>query len=79
MTPSVKSPQSSVSDAVILATCRAPRFALSVSQTASEYLEPGADFTITSEDVEGTGRNSGTTYKGLPGDAKLGDSSARRR
>ncbi len=36
-------------------------------------LEPGADFTITTRDVPGTGEIVSTTYAGLPGDVKAGD------
>lgn len=37
------------------------------------YLERGNKFTITIEDVEGNQEICGTTYKGLPGDCKVGD------
>jgi pyruvate kinase len=36
-------------------------------------LAPGDTFTITTRDVEGTKELVGTTYKGLPGDVKPGD------
>src|SRR5688500_2341256 len=37
-------------------------------------LSTGAEFTITTRDVDGTDDVVGTTYKGLPGDVKPGDS-----
>ncbi len=72
MTPSVKSLQSSVRTLLSSPTC-IPKIRLERFANGKEYLEPGADFTITSEDVEGTAEICGTTYKGLPGDVKLGD------
>ncbi|MFI5288289.1 MAG: pyruvate kinase, partial [Polyangia bacterium] len=36
-------------------------------------LETGADFTITTRDVVGSGTEVSTTYAGLPGDVKTGD------
>ena len=36
-------------------------------------LATGAEFTITTRDVEGSGTEVGTTYKGLPGDVRPGD------
>ena len=60
-------------DVAILADLQGPKIRLERFANGKEYLEPGADFTITSEDVEGTAEICGTTYKGLPGDVKLGD------
>jgi pyruvate kinase len=36
-------------------------------------LTPGDTFTITTDDVEGTRERASTTYKGLPGDSRVGD------
>ena len=55
-------------DVAILADLQGPKIRLERFANGKEYLEPGADFTITSEDVEGTAEICGTTYKGLPGD-----------
>ena len=60
-------------DVAILADLQGPKIRLERFANGKEYLEPGADFTITSEDVEGTAEICGTTYKGLPGAVKLGD------
>ena len=60
-------------DVAILADLQGPKIRLERFANGKEYLEPGADFTITSEDVEGTAEICGTTYKGLPGDVKPGD------
>ena len=54
-------------DVAILADLQGPKIRLERFANGKEYLEPGADFTITSEDVEGTAEICGTTYKGLPG------------
>lgn len=37
------------------------------------YFERGQQFTITTEDVEGTPERISTTYEGLPGDVNVGD------
>lgn len=37
------------------------------------FLESGARFTITTDDIQGTAERCSTTYKGLPGDVKPGD------
>src|SRR5690348_5234771 len=36
-------------------------------------LAPGDEFTITTREVDGSQTEVGTTYKGLPGDVKTGD------
>ncbi|MDF2145793.1 pyruvate kinase [Knoellia sp. p5-6-4] len=36
-------------------------------------LAPGAEFTITTRDIDGSETEVSTTYKGLPGDVKAGD------
>ena len=36
-------------------------------------LPTGAEFTITTREIDGTATEVGTTYKGLPGDVKAGD------
>lgn len=60
-------------EVAILADLQGPKIRLERFVNGEEYLKPGADFTITSEDVEGTKDICGTTYKGLPGDVKPGD------
>ncbi|MDO5750935.1 MAG: pyruvate kinase [Rothia sp. (in: high G+C Gram-positive bacteria)] len=60
-------------DVAILADLQGPKIRLERFKDGKAYLETGADFTITSEDVEGTAEICGTTYKGLPGDVKPGD------
>ena len=39
-----------------------------VQRTVRSTLANGAEFTITTRDVDGVGTEVGTTYKGLPGD-----------
>lgn len=60
-------------EVAILADLQGPKIRLERFKNEKEILEPGADFTITSEEVEGTQEICGTTYKGLPGDVKPGD------
>lgn len=57
----------------ILADLQGPKIRLATFKNGSEILEPGATFKITIEDVEGTKDICGTTFKGLPGDVKPGD------
>lgn len=60
-------------EVAILADLQGPKIRLERFKNGEEFLEPGADFTITVDDVEGTKEICGTTYKGLPGDVKPGD------
>ncbi|ORC15776.1 MULTISPECIES: pyruvate kinase [Rothia] len=57
----------------ILADLQGPKIRLETFKNGAEVLEPGDTFTITTEDVEGTKEICGTTFKGLPGDVKPGD------
>lgn len=57
----------------ILADLQGPKIRLETFKNGSEVLEPGDTFKITIEDVEGTKEICGTTFKGLPGDVKPGD------
>ncbi|MGV3149302.1 pyruvate kinase [Rothia sp. 11273D007AR] len=57
----------------ILADLQGPKIRLETFKNGAEVLEPGDTFKITIEDVEGTKEICGTTFKGLPGDVKPGD------
>ncbi|MDO4916796.1 MAG: pyruvate kinase [Rothia sp. (in: high G+C Gram-positive bacteria)] len=57
----------------ILADLQGPKIRLSTFKNGAEILEPGDTFKITVDDVEGTKEIVGTTFKGLPGDVKPGD------
>ena len=57
----------------ILADLQGPKIRLETFKNGAEVLEPGDTFKITTEDVEGTKEICGTTFKGLPGDVKPGD------
>lgn len=57
----------------ILADLQGPKIRLATFKNGSEILEPGDTFKITVDDVEGTKEIVGTTFKGLPGDVKPGD------
>ncbi|WP_237212279.1 pyruvate kinase [Rothia nasimurium] len=57
----------------ILADLQGPKIRLETFKNGSEVLEPGDTFKITINDVEGTKEICGTTFKGLPGDVKPGD------
>lgn len=57
----------------ILADLQGPKIRLETFKNGSEVLEPGDTFKITIEDVEGSKEICGTTFKGLPGDVKPGD------
>ncbi|MFW0169305.1 pyruvate kinase [Rothia sp. P4278] len=57
----------------ILADLQGPKIRLETFKNGSELLEPGDTFKITTLDVEGSKEICGTTFKGLPGDVKPGD------
>jgi pyruvate kinase len=58
----------------ILADLQGPKIRLERFAAGPVHLEDGAVFTITTESVPGDVTMCGTTYKGLPGDVKPGDS-----
>ena len=58
----------------ILVDLQGPKIRLATFAKGKEFLENGAEFTITTEDVPGDATICGTTYKGLPGDCTPGDS-----
>lgn len=60
-------------DVAILADLQGPKIRLATFQNGLELLEPGDVFKITTDDVPGTKEIVGTTFKGLPGDVKPGD------
>jgi len=57
----------------VLADLQGPKIRLGRFAAGKEVLSYGATFTITTEDIEGDARRCSTTYKGLPGDVKPGD------
>ncbi|HEX5510717.1 MAG TPA: pyruvate kinase [Actinomycetales bacterium] len=57
----------------VLADLQGPKIRLGRFERGPVALEKGATFTITTEDVLGDGSVSSTTYKGLPGDVRVGD------
>ena len=57
----------------ILVDLQGPKIRLEKFVNGPHVLAPGDTFTITTRDVEGTKELVGTTYKGLPGDVKPGD------
>ncbi|NYI06500.1 pyruvate kinase [Allostreptomyces psammosilenae] len=50
-----------------------PKIRLATFAEGPVTLHPGAEFTITTEDVPGDATICGTTYKGLPGDVSKGE------
>jgi pyruvate kinase len=58
----------------ILIDLQGPKIRLGTFANGKEILENGAEFTITVDDVPGDASICSTTYKGLPGDCKPGDS-----
>ena len=58
----------------ILVDLQGPKIRLGTFAKGKEFLENGAEFTITVEDVPGDSTICSTTYKGLPGDCTPGDS-----
>jgi pyruvate kinase len=57
----------------ILVDLQGPKIRLARFIAGPHELARGDIFTITIDEVEGTKERVGTTYKGLPGDCKLGD------
>ncbi|MCJ7826932.1 MAG: pyruvate kinase, partial [Demequinaceae bacterium] len=57
----------------ILVDLQGPKIRLARFANGPHELEDGDTFTITTRDVEGTKEICGTTFKGLPGDARVGD------
>ncbi len=57
----------------ILVDLQGPKIRLARFVAGPHDLARGDIFTITTDEVEGTKERVGTTYKGLPGDCKVGD------
>jgi len=57
----------------VLVDLQGPKIRLARFKDGPHVLNDGDTFTITTRDVEGTKEICGTTYKGLPGDARVGD------
>jgi len=58
----------------ILADLQGPKIRLGTFAGGQPVdLVKGAVFTLTVDDIEGTAKRASTTYKGLPGDARVGD------
>jgi len=57
----------------ILVDLQGPKIRLEKFSDGPHELKSGDIFTITTRDVKGTAEIVGTTYKGLPGDVKAGD------
>lgn len=57
----------------VLVDLQGPKIRLARFANGPHTLAEGDTFTITTRDVEGTKDICGTTYKGLPGDARVGD------
>jgi pyruvate kinase len=57
----------------ILVDLQGPKIRLARFKAGPHDLARGDIFTITVDEVEGTKERVGTTYKGLPGDCKVGD------
>ncbi|CAN5125815.1 MAG: pyruvate kinase [Nocardioides sp.] len=57
----------------ILADLQGPKIRLETFKEGRAVLHRGQRWTITVRDVEGDDTICGTTYKGLPGDARVGD------
>lgn len=57
----------------VLVDLQGPKIRLARFKDGPHELAEGDIFTITTRDVEGTKELCGTTYKGLPGDARVGD------
>ncbi|MGH8827560.1 MAG: pyruvate kinase [Jiangellaceae bacterium] len=57
----------------VLVDLQGPKIRLGTFAEGSAVLEPGATFTITTDDVAGSASRSSTTYSGLPGDVHPGD------
>lgn len=57
----------------ILADLQGPKIRLETFADGPVVLRRGQEWVITTRDVPGDGEMCGTTYKGLPGDVKIGD------
>ena len=57
----------------VLADLQGPKIRLGRFASGKEFLENGATFAITVDDIAGTVDRCSTTYKGLPGDVNPGD------
>ena len=57
----------------ILVDLQGPKIRLGRFSAGPHDLARGDIFTITTDEIEGTKERVGTTYKGLPGDCKIGD------
>ncbi|MEE6280841.1 pyruvate kinase [Georgenia sunbinii] len=58
----------------VLVDLQGPKIRLGRFAAGPVHLTEGQTFTITTEDVEGTAELASTTYQGLPGDCRPGDS-----
>ncbi len=58
----------------VLADLQGPKIRLGRFANGKEVLVDGATFAITVDDIQGTVERCSTTYKGLPGDVRPGDS-----
>jgi pyruvate kinase len=58
----------------ILADLQGPKIRLGRFVAGKEFLQLGATFTITVDDIQGDVTRCSTTFKGLPGDVRPGDS-----
>jgi len=58
----------------VLADLQGPKIRLGRFAVGKEILHPGDTFTITVDDVAGDVQRCSTTFKGLPGDVRPGDS-----
>ena len=68
-----KAAQDSATPIAVLVDLQGPKIRLEKFAAGPHELKKGDTFTITTRDVEGTKELVGTTYKGLPGDVKAGD------
>ncbi len=57
----------------VLVDLQGPKIRLARFENGPHELSRGDIFTITTDEVPGTKERVGTTYKGLPGDCKVGD------
>lgn len=65
--------QSAGRPVAILVDLQGPKIRLGRFSAGPHDLARGDIFTITTDEIEGTKERVGTTYKGLPGDCKIGD------
>jgi pyruvate kinase len=57
----------------VLVDLQGPKIRLGAFSGGPVLLEPGSEFTITTEDVDGDAHIAATTYRGLPADVRAGD------